>query len=76
MDGVSQDPVSVNWDLLTRAPLGLLPVLFFLVFLVWMDSYKLVGRISKINHMFVDLHRNVNQKLCVFAFPIAPATAV
>jgi len=30
-------------DLLTRAPVGLLPVLLFLVVLVYMDSYKLVG---------------------------------
>jgi RsiW-degrading membrane proteinase PrsW (M82 family) len=30
-------------DLLTRAPVGLLPVLIFLVVLVYMDSYKLVG---------------------------------
>jgi len=30
-------------DLLTRAPVGLLPVLIFLVILVYMDSYKLVG---------------------------------
>ena len=29
-------------DLLVRAPVGLLPVLIFLVALVWMDSYKLV----------------------------------
>jgi len=30
-------------ELLTRAPIGLLPVLIFLVALVYMDSYKLVG---------------------------------
>ena len=30
-------------DLLIRAPIGLLPVLIFLVALVYMDSYKLVG---------------------------------
>ncbi len=30
-------------DLLIRAPVGLLPVLIFLVVLVYMDSYKLVG---------------------------------
>ncbi len=30
-------------DLLTRAPVGLLPVLIFLVVLLYMDSYKLVG---------------------------------
>ena len=30
-------------DLLTRAPLGLLPVLIFLVVLLYMDSYKLVS---------------------------------
>ena len=29
-------------DLLLRAPVGLLPVLIFLVVLVFMDSYKLV----------------------------------
>lgn len=29
-------------DFLIRAPVGLLPVLFFLAVLVWMDSYKLV----------------------------------
>jgi RsiW-degrading membrane proteinase PrsW (M82 family) len=29
-------------DLLTRAPLGLLPVVIFLFVLVWMDSYKLL----------------------------------
>ena len=29
-------------DMLIRAPVGLLPVLIFLVVLVWMDSYKLV----------------------------------
>jgi RsiW-degrading membrane proteinase PrsW (M82 family) len=30
-------------DLLTRAPVGLLPVLIFLLILLYMDSYKLVG---------------------------------
>ena len=30
-------------DVLIRAPIGLLPVVIFLVFLVWMDSYKLVS---------------------------------
>ena len=30
-------------DILTRAPVGVLPVLIFLVILVYMDSYKLVG---------------------------------
>lgn len=30
-------------DIITRAPVGLLPVLIFLVILVYMDSYKLVG---------------------------------
>lgn len=30
-------------DLLTRAPVGLLPVLIFLLVLLYMDSYKLVG---------------------------------
>jgi RsiW-degrading membrane proteinase PrsW (M82 family) len=30
-------------DLFTKAPVGLLPVLIFLVILVYMDSYKLVG---------------------------------
>jgi RsiW-degrading membrane proteinase PrsW (M82 family) len=30
-------------ELLLRAPLGLLPVLLYLVLLVWMDSYKLVS---------------------------------
>jgi len=30
-------------DLLTRAPVGLLPVLIFLVILVYLDSYKLVS---------------------------------
>ena len=30
-------------DLLTRAPVGLLPVLIFLVILLYMDSYKLIG---------------------------------
>lgn len=30
-------------DLLTRAPVGLLPVLIFLIVLLYMDSYKLVG---------------------------------
>jgi RsiW-degrading membrane proteinase PrsW (M82 family) len=30
-------------DLLTRAPVGLLPVLIFLIILLYMDSYKLVG---------------------------------
>ena len=29
-------------DLMIRAPVGLLPVVFFLVYLVYMDSYKLV----------------------------------
>jgi RsiW-degrading membrane proteinase PrsW (M82 family) len=32
----------VTQDLATTAPVGLLPVLIFLVVLVWMDSYKLV----------------------------------
>lgn len=30
-------------DLLTRAPVGLMPVLIFLLILLYMDSYKLVG---------------------------------
>jgi len=30
-------------DLLTRAPVGLLPVLIFLIVLLYMDSYKLVS---------------------------------
>ena len=30
-------------DLLTRAPVGLLPVVCFLIILLYMDSYKLVG---------------------------------
>jgi len=30
-------------DLLTRAPVGLLPVLIFLIILLYMDGYKLVG---------------------------------
>ena len=30
-------------NLLLLAPVGLMPVLLFLVFLVWMDSYKLVA---------------------------------
>jgi len=30
-------------EILARAPVGLLPVLIFLVILVWMDSYKLVS---------------------------------
>ena len=30
-------------DLLTRAPVGLLPVLIFLLILLYMDSYKLVN---------------------------------
>ncbi len=30
-------------DLLIKAPVGLLPVLIFLVVLLYMDSYKLVG---------------------------------
>ena len=30
-------------DILIRAPVGLLPVLIFLIILVYMDSYKLVG---------------------------------
>jgi len=33
----------MNPDLLVRAPVGLLPVLIFLVVLVYMDSYKLVS---------------------------------
>jgi len=33
----------MSTELLTRAPLGLLPVLIFLAVLVYMDSYKLVG---------------------------------
>jgi RsiW-degrading membrane proteinase PrsW (M82 family) len=33
----------VPLDLLIRAPVGLLPVLIFLIVLVWMDSYKLVS---------------------------------
>jgi len=31
------------FDFLTRAPVGLLPVLMFLLILVYLDSYKLVG---------------------------------
>ena len=30
------------FEMLTRAPVGLLPVLIFIVALLWMDSYKLV----------------------------------
>ena len=33
----------MSLDLLARAPVGLLPVLIFLVILVYMDSYKLVN---------------------------------
>ena len=33
----------MSTDLLIRAPVGLLPVLIFLVILLYMDSYKLVG---------------------------------
>jgi RsiW-degrading membrane proteinase PrsW (M82 family) len=33
----------MNADLLIRAPIGLLPVLIFLVALLYMDSYKLTG---------------------------------
>lgn len=33
----------MSTDLLIRAPVGLLPVLIFLVVLLYMDSYKLVG---------------------------------
>jgi RsiW-degrading membrane proteinase PrsW (M82 family) len=33
----------MSFDLIARAPVGLLPVLIFLVALLWMDSYKLVG---------------------------------
>ena len=33
----------VSIDLLARAPVGLLPVLIFLIILVYMDSYKLVS---------------------------------
>jgi RsiW-degrading membrane proteinase PrsW (M82 family) len=32
----------MSFDLLTRAPVGLLPVLIFLLLLLYMDSYKLV----------------------------------
>ena len=33
----------MSTDLLIRAPVGLLPVLIFLVVLLYMDSYKLVS---------------------------------
>lgn len=33
----------MNPDLLTKAPVGLLPVLIFLIALLYLDSYKLVG---------------------------------
>ena len=33
----------MSLEVLIRAPIGLLPVILFLVFLVWMDSYKLVS---------------------------------
>jgi RsiW-degrading membrane proteinase PrsW (M82 family) len=33
----------MSLEVLIRAPIGLLPVIIFLVFLVWMDSYKLVS---------------------------------
>lgn len=33
----------MSLEILTKAPVGLLPVLIFLVVLVYMDSYKLVG---------------------------------
>jgi RsiW-degrading membrane proteinase PrsW (M82 family) len=33
----------MSLDILARAPVGLLPVVIFLVFLVYMDSYKLVS---------------------------------
>jgi len=35
--------VNMSIDILARAPVGLLPVLIFLVILVYMDSYKLVS---------------------------------
>jgi len=34
--------VTLSTEVLLRAPVGLLPVIIFLVVLVWMDSYKLV----------------------------------
>ena len=34
---------TMSTDILIRAPVGLLPVLIFLVVLLYMDSYKLVG---------------------------------
>jgi protease PrsW len=33
----------MSWDLVTHAPVGLLPVLFFLAGLLYFDSYKLVS---------------------------------
>ena len=33
----------MSTEILIRAPLGLLPVLIFLVVLLYLDSYKLVG---------------------------------
>ena len=33
----------MNLELLVRAPVGLLPVMMFLIALLYMDSYKLVG---------------------------------
>ncbi len=40
-------------DLLSRAPVGLLPVLIFLIVLLYMDSYKLVGIKTILWVMFV-----------------------
>ncbi len=39
------------FEALLRAPVGLLPVIIFLVALVWMDSYKLVWCFSFL-HLF------------------------
>jgi protease PrsW len=46
VDGFTEDPVNQSFvyaEFLIRAPVALLPVLIFLVALVWLDSYKLVG---------------------------------
>lgn len=43
MGGLPEDTISVHPDLLIAAPVALLPVLTFLVALVYLDSYKLVA---------------------------------
>jgi len=52
----------LSFDFLARAPVGLLPVLIFLVVLVYMDSYKLVNLKSVLAVIFLGGLRVITKK--------------